>query len=40
VLEAFSNDELATILRFMQAALELQRRHLQALKTEPMAVEA
>ena len=40
VLEAFSNDELATILRFMQAALELQRRHLQALETQPIAAEA
>ena len=40
MLEAFSDDELATILRFMKAALELQRRHLQALKTEPIAAEA
>jgi DNA-binding MarR family transcriptional regulator len=40
VLEAFGNDELATILRFMQAALELQRRHLQALEAQPIAAEA
>jgi hypothetical protein len=38
VLEAFGDDELATILRFMQAALELQRRHLDALKAEAAAV--
>jgi len=38
VLETFSDDELATILRFMQAALELQRRHVQLLQSE--AIEA
>ena len=30
MLETFSDEELATILRFMKGALELQRRHLQA----------
>ena len=34
VLEAFSDDELATILRFMQAAFDLQRRHVQRLQAE------
>ena len=36
VLEAFNDDELATILRFMQAAFELQRRHVQKLQAETM----
>jgi DNA-binding MarR family transcriptional regulator len=33
-LGAFGTDELAVVLRFMNAALDLQRRHLAALRSE------
>ena len=39
VLEAFSDEELATILRFTEAALALQRRHLEAIKARVTAAE-
>jgi hypothetical protein len=35
MLASFDETELATILRFTKAALELQRRQLQTLKAEP-----
>jgi hypothetical protein len=39
MLEASSDDELATMLRFMQAAFELQRRHLQRLQAETVTAQ-
>jgi DNA-binding MarR family transcriptional regulator len=40
MLETFSDEELATVLRFMKGALELQRRHLQELQSKAVPVEA
>ena len=39
MLASFDEAELATILRFMKAALELQRRQLQTLKAEPAGAQ-